>query len=325
MRIVALANLRNLKLNRYLENGDALARVLREILESSRSLTGKGKPAGYIPELKNIDRSRIGVAVETIAGARASAGDADTSFSIQSISKLFSLIQVLERYGDEIWSRCGKEPSGSSFNSFAQLESERGIPRNPFINAGALTVTDLLHRRLADPAGLIRDYLGVLAGARGIAIDEKVASSEFRTAHRNLAIAHILKVYKRISGDPVELVRAYCRQCAIEMSCVELARAALPLACAGYHPVFGEAVMTEKVTRRVNALLLTSGMYASVGSFAYRVGVPAKSGVGGGIVAVLPNFGTVAVWSPELDRSGNSLIGTRLLELFVQITGTGVL
>lgn len=320
-----MTDLRYAKFNRYLDNGDAIARVLGEILESCRSLIGKGKPASYIPELKNVDRTRIGVAVETIAGARASAGDADTAFSIQSISKVFSLIQVLERYGDEIWSRCGKEPSGSNYNSFAQLESERGIPRNPFINAGALTVTDLLHQRLDDPAALIRDYLGVLSGNREIAIDEVVATSEFRTAHRNLAIAHILKVYRRISGDPAELVRAYCRQCAIRMSCMELARATLPLACAGFHPLFGEAVMTEKVTRRVNALLLTSGMYASVGSFAYRVGVPAKSGVGGGIVAVLPNFGTITVWSPELDRSGNSLIGTRLLELFVQITGTGVL
>lgn len=320
-----MANFRHVKQNRYLENGEALGYVLREILESARSLTGKGKPAAYIPELKNVDRTKIGMCVETVAGARASAGDADTPFSIQSISKIFSLIQVLDRYGDKIWSRCGKEPSGSDFNSFAQLEAERGIPRNPFINAGALAVTDLLLRHLADPAALVADYLGALSGSRDIAINEKVSSSEFRSAHSNLAIAHILKVYKRISSDPVELVHAYSRQCAIEMSCAELARATLPLACAGFHPLFEETVMTEKITRRINALLLTSGMYASVGSFAYRVGVPAKSGVGGGIVAVIPNFGTVAVWAPELDRSGNSLIGTRLLELFVQITGTAVL
>jgi glutaminase len=314
-----------MRLNRYLEDGEALSYVLREILESVRSLVGQGKPASYIPELRNIDRSKIGICVETVAGASASAGDAGTVFSIQSISKLFSLIQVLEHSGDEIWSRCGKEPSGSGFSSFAQLESERGIPRNPFVNAGALAVTDLLFRRTADPAALIRDYLGVLSGCRDIVIDEKVAASEFRTAHRNLAIAHILKVHKTIQNDPVELVRAYCRQCAIEMNCMQLARTALPLACAGFHPTFGETVMTQKVTRRVNALLLTSGMYDSVGSFAYRVGIPAKSGIGGGILAVIPNFGTVAVWSPELDRSGNSLIGTRVLELFVQITGTGVL
>lgn len=304
---------------------DFLESVLQEIASEIPAYLNRGEVASYIPELKKIPKNKFGMAVHTSEGVEVSVGDAHEPFSIQSISKLLTLILALCRGGDEIWQSVGKEPSGTPFNFLAQLELESGFPRNPFINAGALVVTDYLLKKLGAVAPVVRDYARALSGSPDIDINRQVAVSEFNHAHKNLAIAHLLSTHGMIHSAPSALVEEYCSQCALEMSCSQLARLFLPLATGGFSRILGETVMTQRIVRRVNALLMTSGVYDSVGSFAYRVGLPAKSGVGGGIVAIAPGKCSIAVWSPGLDRSGNSLVGTLALELFAQRTRLSVL
>ncbi|WP_342640575.1 glutaminase [Rhodoligotrophos ferricapiens] len=295
--------------------------VLRTVAEEVKPQFGRGKVADYIPALARVRSDHFGMCVVDVAAREASVGEASEPFSIQSIAKVFALMLALRVHGHDIWTRVGKEPSGSRFDSLVQLEYEGGWPRNPFINAGALVVVDSLmrrHRRGADR--VVLDYVRVLAQNFTIEIDEDVARSELATAHRNAAIAHLLKSHGTIDNDPLQVLEAYCRICALRMSCLDLARAFLPLACRGYSPALGEDVMTEQQARRVNAIMMTCGMYDAVGSFAFRVGLPAKSGVGGGIIAIAPGHSAIAVWSPELDRSGNSLVGTAALEAFVHLT-----
>ncbi|MBC7669280.1 MAG: glutaminase [Gemmatimonadaceae bacterium] len=302
----------------------SIADVLAEVAVLVKPHFGKGQPADYIPQLACVPPSRFGMAVRTVAGQEAVIGDADEGFSVQSITKVFSLGLALNRFGDEVWTRVGKEPSGTPFNHLSQLESEEGVPRNPFINAGAMAITDLLMDVFKDPAALVRGFAGFLAGET-VEIDKTVAASELATAHQNRAIAHLMRGKGTISHDPEAVVAAYTRQCALTMSCRQLARAMLPLAAGGFSPLAQETIFPERLTRRLNALLLTCGIYDSVGSFAYRVGLPAKSGVGGGIVAVVPGKATIAVWSPELDRFGTSVVGTVALERFTQLTNCSVL
>lgn len=299
--------------------------VLEEVSRSVTPAIGKGRPASYIPQLRRVDPRKFGIAIATLDGSDCGAGDYDEPFSIQSISKLIALMIALGRYGDAIWERIGKEPSGDSFNSLVLLEHERGVPRNPFINAGALVVTDMLMSAYPDVPHWMQHYLHRLAGDEAFGIDARVAASEQRTAHANRAIAHMLKSYRRIRHDPDDVVASYVGQCAIAMSCRQLARALLPLADNGYSPIAKDSFLTARLARRVNALLFTSGMYDSAGSFAYRVGLPAKSGVGGGIAAVIPHVGVVVTWSPGLDRFGNSLVGATALEQFTLLTNLSIL
>ena len=302
----------------------SLSDVLAEIAVLVKPHFGKGVTAQYIPELAGVDPKKFGMAVCMTTGEEATIGDADEPFSAQSVTKLFALGLGLNRIGDEVWTRVGKEPSGTPFNYLSQLEQEDGIPRNPFINPGALAVTDILLDVVTAPDLLVRDFMGFLAGAR-LEIDEAVAASELLTAHKNRAIANLMRGYGTITHDVETVVAAYCRQCAVTISCRQLARAALPLAAGGFSPLIEETVFPQRLTRRLNALLLTCGIYDSVGSFAYRVGLPAKSGVGGGIVAVVPGQATIAVWSPELDRFGTSVVGGYALEHFSQLTNCSVL
>lgn len=294
--------------------------LLEEIHNEVRPHFGRGKVADYIPALAMIAPDRFGMALQTIDGQSCQVGDAEVPFSIQSISKVFTLMLAIGRLGDMIWTRVGREPSGDPFNSLVLLEHEAGVPRNPFINAGALVVLDALLSVTADPIRLIRDYVRVLANNFAIGFDPEVARSERAHAHTNAALAHLMKSHGRITHDVDHLLDVYCHQCALAMSCVDLARAFLPLAARGMSPLIAEAILTERQAKRINALMLTCGMYDAVGSFAYRVGLPAKSGVGGGIVALVPGVMSLAVWSPELDRSGNSQVGVAALELFTQIT-----
>jgi glutaminase len=298
--------------------------VLAEVAVLVKPHFGKGRPADYIPELADVPGRKFGMAVRTIDGGEHVIGDADEGFSVQSITKVFALGLALNRFGDEVWTRVGKEPSGTPFNHLSQLEAEGGVPRNPFINAGALAITDHLLDTVKDPAALVRGFAGFLAG-EAVEIDEAVAASELATAHQNRAIANLMRGKGTIIHDPEAVVAAYCRQCALTMSCRQLARAMLPLAAGGFSPVIQETIFPDRLTRRLNALLLTCGIYDSVGSFAYRVGLPAKSGVGGGIVAVVPGKAVIAVWSPELDRFGTSVVGTAALEAFAQLTSCSVL
>ena len=298
--------------------------VLAEVAVLVKPHFGKGRPADYIPQLANVPGSKFGMAVCTLSGGEHVIGDADEGFSVQSITKVFALGLALNRFGDEVWRRVGKEPSGTPFNHLSQLEAEAGVPRNPFINAGALAITDHLLDTVRDPAALVRGFASVLAD-EAVEIDEAVAASELATAHQNRAIANLMRGKGTITHDPEAVVAAYCRQCALTMSCRQLARAMLPLAAGGFSPVIQETIFPERLTRRLNALLLTCGIYDSVGSFAYRVGLPAKSGVGGGIVAVVPGKAVITVWSPELDRFGTSVVGTAALEAFSQLTNCSVL
>jgi glutaminase len=294
--------------------------VLDEIALEVTPAFGKGTVASYIPALAAVPPRSFGMAVRTITGEEFTVGLADAAFSIQSISKVFTLMLALARTGDEVWTRVGKEPSGNRFNSLVQLEYEKGVPRNPFINAGALAVLDLLMANSRSPDAVILGYARMLSGNADIAVDPVVATSEIEHADINRALAYFMRGHGIITGDVTRLMEIYCGQCALAMSCRDLARAFLPLAEGGYSDIAGESILTEGQAKRINALMLTCGLYDNVGNFAYRVGLPAKSGVGGGIVAVVPGKLSVAVWAPELDRSGNSYVGTRALELFTRLT-----
>lgn len=303
-----------------------LDEVLQEIAQGIHPYLAKGKVASYIPALRRVPLTKFGMAVCMVDGAEFAIRDAGEQFSIQSISKLFTLMLAMSRIGDEVWRHVGKEPSGTAFNSLVQLEYEKGIPRNPFINAGALTVLDcLMTNTRGRTAEVIRDYARVLSRNFGLDYDEKVYASELKAAYRNRSIANLLRAHGRIRQEPEQLLDTYCRQCSLEMSCVDLARAFLPLANGGHSPLLRETVLTERQARRINAILMTSGVYDSAGSFAFRVGLPAKSGVGGGIVAVVPRRCCIAVWSPGLDRAGNSLAGIAALEMFVRATKMSIL
>ncbi len=298
--------------------------LLEEIQREVRPHFGKGRVADYIPALKNVPPHKFGMALALTGGEEYRVGDAAEPFSVQSISKLFSLMLAMRMMGDEVWTRVGKEPSGTPFNSLVQLEYESGVPRNPFINAGALVILDCVIARSRDAKTTIRDYARVLSQNFAADFDLRVARSERKSGFRNAALANLLKSHGTVDANVARLLDAYCHQCSLTMSCVDLCRAFLPLANRGVSPILQEAVLTPAQAKRINSLMLTCGMYDSVGSFAYRVGLPAKSGVGGGIVAVMPGEFVLAVWSPELDRSGNSLVGVQALQLFTQITGKSV-
>jgi glutaminase len=298
--------------------------ILEEIAREVRPVAKRGQVADYIPALRRVPPGKFGMSLRTIDGTEFKVGDADEPFSIQSISKLFTLMLAISMVGDEIWTRCGREPSGTKFNSLVQLEYEDGIPRNPFINAGALVVTDCVLSHTRDACKTIRDYAQVLAQNFVLDCDSRVAKSERRAGHRNAALANLLARHGRLDNPVRVVLDAYFHQCSLAMSCSDLSGAFLPLANDGVSPLLQEAVLTARQTKRVNALMLTCGMYDSVGSFAYRVGLPAKSGVGGGIVAVMPRRFCVAVWSPGLDLSGNSLLGTVALERLTRATQLSV-
>ena len=299
--------------------------ILEDIAAQLAPMAGaEGKVASYIPALARIDARKFGIALRTCDGQEAVAGDGRTPFSIQSISKLFTLTLAMQRLPDDaLWSRIGREPSGNPFNSLVQLENEQGKPRNPFINAGAIAVADRLMSE-GDGKADILELMTRLAG-EPIGFDEEVADSEAATGYRNYALANFMKSFGKLDNDVEAALDMYFHQCAIRMSCLQLARAANYLSRDGVHPLAaGVQVLTERQTRRINALMLTCGTYDAAGEFAFRVGLPCKSGVGGGIVAVVPDRLTLAVWSPALDVTGNSLLGMKALELFVARTGLSV-
>ena len=297
--------------------------LLDGIAERARAVTSRGKVADYIPALARVDGTRFGIALATIDGEVLGSGDFRVPFSVQSVSKAFALALVLAKDGDTLWERVGREPSGNPFNSLVQLEYEHGIPRNPFINAGALVVVDRLLATTGDAFGALRDFMRAESGNAAADIDPVVAASEAEHAHRNAALAHFMAGYGNLE-NPVETVLShYFRQCALSMSCAELARAGLFLARHGVR-ADGTTLLTRSEAKRMNAMLLTCGTYDAAGEFAYRVGLPGKSGVGGGILAVLPGRGCLCVWGPALDRSGNSVAGVEALDLFTTETGWSV-
>ncbi|WP_043953606.1 glutaminase B [Kosakonia radicincitans] len=299
--------------------------VLEAVLAQVRPLLGHGKVADYIPALASISGNKLGVAVSTVNGEHFRAGDADERFSIQSISKVLSLVVAMNHYAEEeIWQRVGKDPSGQPFNSLVQLEMEQGKPRNPFINAGALVVCDMLQSRLSAPRQRMLEVVRKLSGVPDIAYDSAVARSELEHSARNNAIAWLMKSFGNFHNDVPTVLQNYFHYCALKMSCAELAQTFLFLANGGHAAHIESPVVSARQARQVNALMATSGMYQNAGEFAWRVGLPAKSGVGGGIVAVVPQEMVIAVWSPELDAAGNSLAGVAVLEALTQKLGRSV-
>jgi glutaminase len=288
------------------------AAILETIHAEVQPLIGQGELASYIPELAKVPIERFGMAVHLLDGTTYKVGDADTRFSLQSVTKLFALALAFSREGDAIWKRVGREPSGNPFNSLVQLEHERGIPRNPFINAGALVITDILTSRFVQADIAVLQFMRMLSNEPGIDLDPAVARSELATAHRNNAMAHFMKGFGNFDNDVDHVIDNYCRQCSITMTSVELARAGSFLAQRGTVPWSGVKVLDRSPAKRLNALMLTCGTYDAAGDFAYRVGLPAKSGVGGGIMAVLPGQFGLGVFSPPLDAKGNSVRGVRV-------------
>ncbi|WP_313124636.1 glutaminase B [Pseudescherichia sp.] len=299
--------------------------MLESILTQVRPLIGRGKVADYIPALASVEADRLGIAVCTIDGRHFQAGDADERFSIQSISKVLSLVVAMDHYQEEeIWQRVGKDPSGHPFNSLLQLEIEQGKPRNPFINAGALVVCDMLQSRLSAPRQRMLEVVRQLSDVSDITYDSNVARSEFDHSARNAAIAWLMKSFGNFHNDVATVLQNYFHYCALKMNCVELAKTFLFLADEGRAPHLTRPVISPLQSRQVNALMATSGMYQSAGEFAWRVGLPAKSGVGGGIVAIVPHEMAICVWSPELDEAGNSLAGIAMLEALSHQLGRSV-
>ena len=299
-------------------------KVIDGIHSGLQGLWGEGRVADYIPALAKVDPKRFGIAVATLDDQEYMTGDAQVCFSIQSISKVFTLAMVTRRIGDEIWKAVGREPSGNPFNSLVQLEYEQGMPRNPFINAGALVVTDRLISLYPHPKDTMIEFVRELCANDDIYYDKEIARSERLNADRNMALAYFMKSFGNIENDVETLLDVYCHQCAISMSCTDLARAFLFLSNRGINPFNGERILTVSQAKRLGALMHTCGFYDESGDFAFRVGLPGKSGVGGGIAAYIPGNLAITVWSPGLNRHGNSLIGMAALEHFTTDIGNSI-
>lgn len=293
-----------------------LREVIERIYNEVIPFSGKGKVADYIPALAEVNPRQLAIVVDTLDHGNFKVGDSEVPFSIQSISKVYVLSMVASHLGEELWTSVGREPSGNPFNSLVQLEYEHGIPRNPFINAGALVVTDRLIDLYPRPKEALLEFVRDLAGNDDIYYDHRVANSERQNADRNMALAYFMKSFGNIHNDVETVIDVYCHQCSIAMSCSDLARSFLMFANKGVNPLNGERVLTESRSKRIGALMATCGFYDESGDFAYRVGLPGKSGVGGGIVAYMPGKLTMAVWSPALNSYGNSIAGIEAFERF---------
>jgi glutaminase len=300
--------------------------LVAAVLEDAATYRGHGDLAKHIPALTQVDPKKLGIAIALGDGSTYVAGDADEPFSIQSIATIFTLSLTLGQVGAALWNHVGREPSGSPFNALVQLESEKGKPRNPLTNAGAIVVCDQLIGRDAPDQAVeeILEFLRERSGDPAIAMDERVAMSESRAGSLNRSLAHFVAAFGNLQNAPEDVLSVYFRQSAILMTCRQLARAALYLAFDGTDPVTRQEVCNPSRSRRINALMLTAGHYDNSGDFAFRIGLPGKSGSGGGILAIVPRIGAVAVWSPGLNAARTSLAGAVALEKMVERTGWSV-
>jgi glutaminase len=300
--------------------------ILDRVHARLRDEVERGQVADYIPELKHVDPRRLGLAIQMTDGQSFQAGDADEPFSIQSVSKVFTLTLALGKVGDALWRRVGREPSGSAFNSIVQLEYEHGIPRNPLINAGAIVVADVIlaGHQPREAIGEIVRFVRFLADDDSIGIDPAVAKSETATGFRNQALASYMRSFGNLHHDVDKVLGVYFHHCALSLSCRQLARAGAFLANRGRLVGGVHSVVSEERARRINALMLTCGHYDGSGDFAFRVGLPGKSGVGGGILAIAPGIASIAVWSPGLNANGNSQLGSRALEMIAREAGWSI-
>ena len=297
--------------------------ILDNIYDQILPFANEGKQADYIPALAKVNPDHFGMCLNTVNGESYSIQDSGIRFSIQSISKVFALALALSIKGEDIWKQVGKEPSGTAFNSLFQLELEKGIPRNPFINSGAMVITDILMNEMKDPENDFIEFVRALCGNDTVDYNMEVALSERQNGYMNAAIANLLKYHGRLTNDIEEVLMFYFKMCSIEMSCEELATAFL--AFTGYKPFNYKGFhLTSSQVKRLNAVMQTCGFYDEAGEFSYLVGLPGKSGVGGGIVAVHPLKYSVAVWSPRLNTKGNSIMGMKALELLTTYTAESI-
>lgn len=296
---------------------EPLRPVLEAVAADARPVAYRGQVATYIPALAQVPADRFGIAVADLDGRETVLGDADIGFSVQSITKVFTLTLAMRQGGDLVWDRVGREPSGDPFNSLVQLEHERGIPRNPFINSGAIVVTDVLHQTCDDARASLLELLEHLVG-EPVRVDEQVWRSEAETGNRNRAVANLMASFGNLRTDVEDVLDDYFHQSALVLSARQLARATRFLANDGVDPRTGTRILSDTDARRVTALMLTCGTYDNAGEFAFQVGIPCKSGVGGGIVGVIPHELSVCVWSPPLDATGNSAAGRVALELLTE-------
>ncbi|WP_058834495.1 glutaminase [Luteimonas abyssi] len=304
-----------------------LPALLAEIHDDVRERIASGRfgtLADYIPALADTPSDRFGMAALTLDGDLHTVGDACEPFPIQSVSKVHSLTMALEAEGDDLWKRVGREPSGDPFNSLVQLEHEHGIPRNPFINAGAIVVADMILSHHADPLDDLLAFMRARSGNAALDVDCSVLDSERGAGFRNVALANFIRSFDNIHNDVAKVLELYFAQCSLRMNCVDLARSVSYLADRGRCLVTGEQIISAERATRINAVMMTCGTYDAAGEFAFHVGLPAKSGVGGAIVAVVPHVMTLCVWSPGLDDKGNSLLGGYALHRFTRKTGLSV-
>ncbi len=295
-------------------------KIFEDIYTELSKIDSKGVVAEYIPELSKIDPNKFGVQLTTVEGDKFAFGDWDERFSIQSIAKVFSYVLAYSLIKSDLWDRVGVEPSGTAFNSLVQLESDKGIPRNPFINAGAIVVCDILVSELEKPKEDILTFIRELSGINSINFNSRVAESERSTGFTNMALVNFMKSFGNIHNDIEEVMDLYFNLCSIEMNCMEVSKSFLFLANNGVVPYSGKSILSPSRTKRANALMQSCGFYDESGQFTFKVGLPGKSGVGGGIVAVHPQRYCITVWSPPLNPKGNSYKGMLFLEEFTTRT-----
>jgi glutaminase len=289
--------------------------IFLEIAAELKEIKDPGEVASYIPELRNVDARKLGAHLTTIDNNHYYFGDSNEKFSIQSISKVLSLTLALKNHGEKVWDRVGVEPSGSAFNSLVQLEFEKGIPRNPFINAGAIVICDILLECMDNPKTELLAFIRAITGISSIGYRSDMVESEMQSGYRNYALANLMKDFGNIHNDIESVLDVYFNLCSIEMTCKELAQTFLFLAAGGISPIVNKMVVTPRQTKRINSMMQMCGFYDEAGEFAYATGLPGKSGVGGGIAAVHPGKFSIAVWSPKLNMKGNSYKGMKMLEL----------
>lgn len=299
-------------------------KIIKNIYIDILSKENLGKVPDYIPEIACIDENKFGVNFTNLKHESFGIGDFQEKFSIQSISKVFALSFVYEKVGEKLWERVDVEPSGNAFNSLTQLESDNGIPRNPFINAGALVICDVLLEISENPKEELLQFIRNLAEDDAIFFNEKVALSELQNSYRNTAMCNYMKSFGNISNKPDSVIDLYCYLCSIEMTCAQLSKSFLFLTNGGKNPSNSDQVLSLSKAKRINAILLTCGFYDESGEFSFLVGLPGKSGVGGGIMALYPQNYCITVWSPKLNPKGNSYRGMKFLEEFTTQTGESI-
>jgi len=298
--------------------------IITKLYKEVCNIPDSGQVASYIPELGKVDPDKFGIHLVTLDGKGFGAGDCDEKFSIQSIAKVLSLTLAYNLKGEELWQRVGVEPSGTPFNSLVQLEHNQGIPRNPMINAGAIVICDVLISELSNPKEDFLEFVRKVSNNPNLNYSGQIAESEKRAGYRNTAVINLMKSFGNIHNDIEEVMDFYCNLCSIEMTCREISKAFAFLINDGVDPFSGAEITTPSKSKRINAIMQLCGFYDEAGEFSFRVGLPGKSGVGGGIVATLPDHYSIAVWSPKLNPKGNSNKGMKFLELFTTETKTSI-